>query len=82
MRQQETFDEYAIDWAGPLPDEEYDGPPQSDDVLVEVPETTTSFTQQKFELLKAAIDPLQYSDNYGIEIYLTTVAFVERLMQE
>ena len=62
-------EDYGIDWEGPLPDEEYDGPLSSNDDLVEVP-VTFSLPREKLELLKEAIDPLQQSDSYGIDIYL------------
>lgn len=58
--QQEEFQEYGIDWAGPLPDSEYDGPPQSDGDLVEVP-ATFLMDQQKLDLLKAEINPTEHN---------------------
>lgn len=79
--QQEDFQGYGIDWTGPLPDEEHDGPLQSDGEVVEVPATLT-MNQRKTQLLAAEINPLQQSDSYGIDLYLKTVALVERLMLE
>lgn len=38
--------------------------------------------QRKTQLLAAEINPLQQSDSYGIDLYLKTVALVERLMLE
>ena len=78
---QENCEDYGINWEGPLPDEEYDGPLSSNDDLVEVL-AMFSLPREKLELLKEAIDPLQQSDSYGIDIYLKTVAFVERFMHD
>ena len=38
--------------------------------------------QHKTQLLAAEINPLQESDSYGIDLYLKTVALVQRLMLE
>lgn len=76
---QDDFQGYGIDWTGPLPDEEHDGPLQSDGEVVEVPATLT-MDQRKTQLLAAEINPLQQSDSYGIDLYLKTVALVERLI--
>ena len=79
--QQEDFQEYGIDWGGPLPDGEHDGPPQSDGDLVDVPDTLL-MDQQKLDVLMAEINPSEQSDNYGIDLYLRTVVLVERLTLE
>lgn len=66
------IDSYGIDIDGPVPDI------QSENLVV-VPECINPLTLEDQELLKQLVDPLSNSDNYGIELYDTTVAFFERI---
>ena len=68
---QEDFQQYGIDWEGPLPEEA-----SSDGVAVEVPETHCPVTPHQYQELVATVDPLRESDSYGIDIYLETLTFV------
>jgi len=47
--------------------------------LVVVPECINPLTLEDQELLKQLVDPVSNSDNYGIELYERTVAFLERI---
>lgn len=64
------IDSYGIDIDGPVPDI------QSENLVV-VPECINPLTLEDQELLEQLVDPLSNSDNYGIELYDRTVAFLE-----
>lgn len=48
---------------------------------VNVPELHIPLTDHDISELKQMIDPLQHSDCFGIDIYLTTVQYVESLTE-
>ena len=61
---------YGIDWDGPSP--------YHDDLdTVEVPETMMPADLEHGDLLEA-VDPLSYSTEYGIDLYLQLLDFVMR----
>ena len=65
---------YGIDPDGPLP--------VSDDNDVEgvsVPETSLRFSDENMTTIRQNIDPYSYSDNYGVDLYEQTVAFISTL---
>ena len=49
--------------------------PSEDTNAVQIPESTYILNDESFELLRHAVDPLQHSDNYGIDIYELTLQF-------
>ena len=60
-------DTYGIDWEGPIsPDIE----------SVNVPDTECPFSTDQLDLLKETINPLEESDDYGVQLYITTRMFV------
>ena len=61
---QETSFEYGVDWEGPIPADEYEGSNNG-----EVPETAVPICLDIIDFLDA-IDPLSYSDQYGIDLYI------------
>ena len=68
---QEEFEEYGIDWDGPIPAEA--------DVDVEavlVPETNCPLSQVDYHELSHSINPLRESNSYGIDIYTEVKEFV------
>ena len=68
---QEEFEQYGIDWDGPLPEKA-----TSDGAIVEVPETRCPLTPEHYQELVDRLDPLRESESYGIDIYMETVTFV------
>jgi hypothetical protein len=68
---QDEFQQYGIDWDGPVPAED-----DMDVDAVQVPETTCPLSQEHLDELVATIDPLRESNSYGIDIYLETMEFV------
>lgn len=71
LKFQGEWQEYGIDWDGPVPEE-----PVEDDISVEVPETSNPLSDEQFQELSNRINPLRISNNYGIDIYLEVVSFV------
>ena len=51
-------------------------------VGVNVPQLESPLTPEQLDALQHHIDPLQPSDSNGIDIYITTVQYVEGLLQE
>ena len=68
---QEDFQQYRIDWDGPLPEEA-----SSDGVFMEVPETGCPLGPDQYQQLATTVLPLRESNSYAIDIYLETVMFV------
>ena len=68
--QEEVF-AHGIDWDGPLPTE--------DDVeAVEVIQTHNPLNDDDFMQLQLTVDPNQNSSNFGIDLYLDTLNFVQQ----
>lgn len=64
-----NVEEYGVDEENaPVPSEEND--------TVDIPESSYSLNDESVELLQQAVDPLQHSDNYGIDIYELTLQFI------
>ena len=51
-----------------------DAPEESN--AIEIPESSYILNDESFELLQQAVDPLQHSDNYGIDIYELALQFI------
>ena len=61
---------YGVDFDGPHPSEEYDGPISSSETSsVEVPQTEMPITTEVRHQLRT-INPLEESEVYGVDIYL------------
>jgi hypothetical protein len=68
---QEEAQMYGIDWDGPIPDHE-------DEVdWVTVPDCRCPLSAEDYDDLEHAISPTAASSNYGIDLYLSVVRFVE-----
>lgn len=63
---------FGVDWNGPLPSD-------SDDTgdAVEVPETFCPLSAADQHELLHTISPSAPSNNYGIDLYLATLSFVQ-----
>ena len=72
------IENYGIDWQGPSPSEEWDGPLGSTDQSVVIPETTLPRSLETYEELARTVDPCKYSEFQGVDIYIQTLSFIER----
>lgn len=63
---------YGIDWDGPVPDIQTSLEP-----VVEVPSTNNPLQEADLMLLKSTIDRHRNSEEYGVDIYLEVLSFVE-----
>ena len=63
---------YGIDYNAPIPS-------QNDENGIEVPECAYNINDADLTSLKLVIDPLQQSNEYGIDIYENTVRFLNNL---
>ncbi|KAK0136707.1 hypothetical protein N1851_027114 [Merluccius polli] len=63
-----------IDW-------EESGEVPETDLGVNVPQLESPLTPEQLETLKRLIDPLQPSESNGVDIYLTTVQYIESLLE-
>ena len=61
---------FGIDYGGPLPEEE-----DREDAIV-VPRVNHGISSSDYYDLCLAIDPLEHSSNYGIDIYLRVLDYV------
>ena len=69
----QIVDDYGIDYDGPHPSQEYDGPSNE---TVEVPVTEMSISQEDYQRLATSINPLRESDFYGVDIYADVLQIV------
>ena len=60
--------EYDIDWDGPIP--------LDDDNTVVIPNCNHQLDEDQLEELSNTVDPLDQSQNYGIDVYLSALQFV------
>lgn len=71
---------YGVDWDGPLP-LELNAMNRSTN-NVRVPQTQCVLSPTQEQQLRSDIDPLQQSENFGIDIYINTVLYVQNLLGE
>ena len=60
---------HAIDWYGPLPNDMYDS--------VDIPETSLPIFDDDYQELTDQIDPMSYSSEHAIDIYLQYLSCVQ-----
>lgn len=72
---QEAIEHYGIDWDGPLADQ------AELDQSVDVPELQDIISYQSEQELRQLINPLQESDCCGLNIYMETLQFVQRVTE-
>ena len=65
-------DYYGVDWDGPAPDVSLD-----DETPVEVPNTRNPLEPAQYSSLTNLINPLSNSDEYGVDIYLEVLTFLQ-----
>ena len=47
---------------------------------VPIPRSAIHLSGQQYELLRSKVDPLDASDNYGIDLYVRTVEVLDRII--
>lgn len=67
-------DSYGVDEQGLGGDDDFEG--------IEVPECNFALTDNHFMQLQQAVDPLQESNNYGIDLYQSAIEFISRTVQQ
>lgn len=70
---QDEVGDYGIDWEGPTPSESFEID------MVEVPET--SIPVNCLADIEANVDPLTYSEEYGMDLYLQVLQIVTTATQ-
>ena len=60
---------HAIDWDGPLPCDLHDS--------VAIPETSLPISEDDYQELLDQIDPMSYSSEHAIDIYIQCLSFVQ-----
>ena len=75
---EEDMPSFGIDYDGPLPSNEYDGDTWND-FSVQVPEIPCPLSNTAFNRMKCAVDPLEESSCYGIDIYIKSLEIVDEL---
>lgn len=60
---------HAIDWDGPLSCDLYDS--------VDIPETSLPLSEDDYQELTDQIDPMSYSSEHAVDIYLQCLSFVQ-----
>ena len=60
---------YGVDWTGPISDDE-------DFSCVEVPHTRCLLQNAEYMQLQAVVSPTDFSENYGIDLYIRCLSFV------
>ena len=61
---------FGIDYGGPLPEEE------DREAAIVVPRVNHGISSSGYYDIRLAIDPLEHSSNYSIDIYLHVVDYV------
>ena len=79
---QVSFNDYGIDWDGPLPGQEWDGSHEEDDTNIAVPSTPCPLRQQELEQLQRIVNPLRDSQYYGVDIYMEVVYILEQSLSD
>lgn len=69
----ENIELYGVDWNGPLPVE--------DQNIVEVDPPNCPFPAEYFYQLQYHVNPMQQSNNYGIELFTQAKAFINGLLE-
>lgn len=65
---------YGIDWNGPTPD-------YTTNNHVEVPLIDFELSDQQLDYLLENYDPLHKDDNYGIDVYLNVLEYVNMCLE-
>ena len=83
MLLQGEMTEFGVDWEGPTPSSEWDGPiPNELCELVEVPETELPLSNEDYIELRNTINPLQDSEYHGVDLYIQTLSLIAEKLGE
>ncbi|XP_019849774.1 PREDICTED: uncharacterized protein LOC109580730 isoform X2 [Amphimedon queenslandica] len=65
---QDNVPHYGIDWSGPIPND--------NEEHVDIPEIDSLLNSHILSVLQNTVSPMQYSSNFGIDLFLNTLYFV------
>lgn len=69
---QADIEDYGIGWEGPAPSEAWNE-------SVVIPQTSVPFSLETYVELAWTIDPCQYSEFQGVDVYIQTLTIIERI---
>lgn len=69
---------FGIDWDGPLPTEYINGE-TAEQAVIEIPMESAPISAEQFHQLELEVNPSDPSATYGIDLYVRTVEFLQRL---
>ena len=75
---QEDMMSFGVDYDGPLPSNEYDGEIWGD-LSVQVPEIPCPLDDAAFNRMKSAVNPVEESSCYGIDVYAKSLEIMDEL---
>lgn len=70
---------FGIDWDGPLPIEYINGETAEQEGVIEIPMESVPISAEQFHQLELEVNPSGPSATYGIDLYMRTVEFLQRL---
>ena len=70
---------FRIDWDGPLPTEYINGETAEQEGVIEIPMESAPISAEQFHQLELEENPTGPSATYGIDLYMRTVEFLQRL---
>ena len=65
-----------MDWDGPAPSAQWDGPIEDEVHTVEVPNIPTVLQASDLTQLTCTVNPLEESDDNGVDLYLEALRFI------
>ena len=72
---------YGVDWDGPAQSAIWDGDVNDDAAPVEVPPIPDLIYRDNFERLVTEVNPLQESDDGGVDLYINALNFIYDCIQ-
>ncbi len=70
---------YGADWDGPLPSNIWGSTQDDEPASVQIPVSTLPLTERWLQVIDA-VDPLRFSEFYGVDIYREVCQLLERTL--
>lgn len=70
---------YGIDWDGPCPSHEWGSLPDEETQGITIPPTEVERTQHVLDALRANVNPLGVSTNFGMDLYERALQVLSQL---
>lgn len=69
--------DFGVDWEGPTPSSEWDGPMQNESQpFVDSPDTASPLTNDDCLKLRRRINPLLELKFHGVDLFMQTLSFI------